>query len=221
MARVSSSELNDKQAVVIAAKLSTVCGAESFSVSALCQFLLTYAKLQFQETLTVLNAINFTKPEPFALLRLAYALLHYSREAYEYGKIPKAEAEVKVIKVTADTAAKSPKITLTMLVVTSPLAGRVISKQITLHEAVTLQKRVYCGRSRAFYGRSLLEFVGCRMKAKLFGNTVDKLFADQEIRKMNKKLCADRVRADDECRQALNCALCKKRRTECRLATKT
>ena len=222
MARVSSVEINDKQAVAVAARLAQVCNAEAFSVTALCTFLSSYAKLPFSDTLQLLNNLGISKPGRMELLRLSYALLHYKAGVFAYGVVPKAKATAKVLRVTADTINKSnPKITLHMLVVDSPLAGRLVMKELTLSEAVRLSRSVYSGRSKALQGRSLLEFVGCVVKVKLFGNVVDSIFSEQPLREMNKQLCKDRAQADLECREAPTCAHCKKRRTECRLAVRT
>ena len=223
MVRASSVELNDRQAVVVATKIAELCKTETFSVSVLCDFLAKYAKLQFSQTMELLNSLGIsTPPSQFDTLRLAYALLHYDPEVFCYGKIPRVRATAKILRVTADTVNKrNPKITLHMLTVDSPLAGRLVSKELYLPEAVRLSKNVYSGRAKALQGRSLLELVGCVVKTKLFGSTVDSVFIEQKLRERNKQLCKDRAKADFECHEAPTCAHCKKRRCECRLAVRT
>ena len=83
-----------------------------------------------------------------------------------------------------------------------------------------MQKKIYCGRTKALAGRSLLEFVGSVCSVFVDGDTVQDIDASKEEKQLNKQLCADRARADTECQSAPLCVQCGKRRSECRLSVR-
>ena len=218
-----SIKTNDKQAGLIAGKLLEHFPAGSINdgnYSGLCDYLATYAKLSYPQTLSILHRIGY-KSTPFDTLRLSYALLHYEETNSPYLGKGRFTAHAKILKVTADRLQSSnPQICLSLLLTSSAYAGCLVDSVMAIRDAVRLQKKIYCGRSRALSGRSLLEFVGALCTIKMDGDTVQDIDASKEEKKLNKSLCADRARADTECQTAPLCVQCGKRRAECRLSVR-
>lgn len=218
-----SVKINDKQAGLIAAKLLERFPPGSITdgnYSGLCQYLTEYAKLDYAQTLSILHRIGYTGT-PFDTLRLAYALLHYEQTNSPYFSRGKFYAHAKVLKVTADRMQSSnPQICLRLLLTSSPHAGSMIDSVMSIRDAVRLQKRIYCGRTKALAGRSLLEFVGSLCSVYVDGDVVQSIDATKEEKQTNKQLCTDRARADSECQAAPLCVQCRKKRSECRLSVR-
>lgn len=219
-----SAKINDKKAQVIADRLLERFPEGSVSADSLgnvCAYLLEYAGLDYLASMQLLNHLGFTG-SPGDMLRLAYALIHHEADSFTYTKPrSKQTAHGKIVSVTADRLyANNPRVCLRILLVSSPHAGCFVNYEAGIRDFVKLQKKIYCGRSKALSGRSLLEFVGAVCTAHIVGDLVQFIDATTEEKQMNKKLCAARARADLECVKAPTCALCKERRSTCRLAVR-
>lgn len=219
-----SHKLNDEKSVKVARRISDRFPPGTLSadtLAPLCEFLSEYAKLDYAGSMAVLNRIEFGG-SPFDMLRLAYALVHYDPRVQIYTSPKALQAHGKVLSVTADGMhSANPRLCLRILVVSSADAGSILDYELGLRDAVKLQKKVYCGRSRALSGRSMLELVGCQLSLRIKGRLVVSVDADKAEKKYNKQLCTDRVKADSTCVRASTCALCAERRKSCRLAVRT
>ena len=218
-----SHKTNDEKAVTVARRISDRFPPGSLSsddLSALCDFLSTYAKLDYATTMSIVNRLEYGG-SAFDTLRLAYSLIHHDPRMMMYTGGRAETAHAKVILVTADRVdTANPRICLKLLLVSSSQAGTLIDTDIGLRDAVKLQKKIYSGRSRALSGRSMLEFVGCQVTAKLKGRVVILIDADKAEKKYNKDLCSARAKADSDCTKSKSCVLCRERRTTCRLAVR-
>lgn len=215
---------NDAKAKAVADKLIQKFPPGTISadsLSNLCAFLYEYAGLDYMESMTILNRLNISEGNPADMLRLAYALIHYTKPSSTYVTKAKFIAHAKIVSVTADKiGSKNPQICIRSLLVSSPYAGKLIDYALSLRDAVNLHKKIYSGRSKVLAGRSLLEFVGALCTVHVLNDSVQYIDADKEEKKLNKELCADRAKADTECVKAPVCSLCKERRSTCRLAVR-
>lgn len=219
-----SVKTNDAKAQAVARRLLERFpegSVDADSLGNICAYLSEYAKLDYQSTMQILSHIALSG-KPSDMLRLAYALVHYQPDTDPYSiSRGKVVAHAKIVAVTADKLSSSnPKICIRMLLVSSRHAGRFVDYEIGIRDAVRVQKKVYCGRSKALSGRSLLELVGSVCTAHLSGDSVIYLDSTAEERKLNKQLCADRAKSDSSCPKAPTCVQCKERRSSCRLAVR-
>ena len=219
-----SAKINDKKAQVIAARLLERFPEGSVSADSLgnvCAYLHEYAGLDYISSMRILSHISFTGKSS-DMLRLAYALIHYEPGGVGYDSSrARIVAHAKVVSVTADRVdAANPRVCLRALLVSSAHAGCFVDYEAGIRDIVRLQKKVYCGRSKALSGRSLLEFVGSVCTLHMVGDAVQFIDATAEEKQINKKLCTLRAKADTECVKAATCALCKERRNTCKLAVR-
>lgn len=224
MAADFSHKKNDHTALIIARKILEAFPPEKWSwdfSGNLCAFLLKYAGLAYIDSMTILNSIAFNGTA-FDCLRLAYALIHYKKEAaFTLIQRKAYTAHGKIMEVSADRVdGANPKVCVKLLLTSSSLAGRLVEYSMPVRDAVKLQRQIYSGRSKALSGRSLLEFVGCVCTARLFGLSVQYITADKQEKEMNKQLCAERTKADHDCQKAHSCVQCKERRAQCKLAVR-
>lgn len=213
---------NDRRAKLVANRLMSDLASADFSPSdpqVLCEYLNAYAKMSYEESMTLLNYLTIGKT-PYDMLRLAYALSNYDRDEWQK-KTPKVKAHAKILKVglQGDTA-KNMKITLMFLVVTSRHAGSIKYMTCPLSEAVMIQKKIYCGRSKELQGRSLLELTGCQCSITIFNESVVEVATTPSEKQANKQLGNDRITAEGACPAASSCVTCKKGRSQCRMAVR-
>lgn len=213
---------NDRRAKLIANRLMSDLASVDFSQSdpqALCEYLNEYAKMSYEESTALLNYLTISKT-PYDMLRLAYALSNYNRDEWQR-KAVKVKAHAKILKVGLQgDSAKNMKITLMFLVVSSRHAGSIKYMTCSLSEAVMIQKKIYCGRSRELQGRSLLELTGCQCEVSLYNEAVIDVAITPAEKQVNKQLGKDRIAAEGSCPIASSCVTCKKGRSQCRLAVR-
>lgn len=222
MAADFSIRTNDRTALKIAERLATRFPQGTLSPDSfgnLCAYLYEYAGLDYSETMSLIHRIKFTGSQP-DILRLSYALIHYE-QVNGFGNRGKYTAHARVLKVTADKIkTPNPRLCLQLLLLSSRYAGCILNYEVSLRDAVKIQRSIYSGRSKALAGRSLLEFVGCVCTVHVIGDLPQSLSASVEEKKLNKQLCTARAKADTECQKAPTCVQCRERRATCRLAVR-
>lgn len=222
MAKDFSWKLNDKRAVLVADKIRSKFPEDPSiegSWATLCDYLATIANVSYADTMTMLSRLQPLTSDPKDVFRVSLAILGCRDPQPAKGKSVQAHARVLQISVN-DKQSRFPKISFRLLVCSGAHAGRYLEYQCSLSEAVKLHKAVYSGRSKRLSGRSLLEFVGCVVSVYIRDSLVIGITATPEEKKINKALCEDRCQADTACHEAQQCCLCKKGRSQCRMAVR-
>ena len=213
MATAFSWKRNDKKAAIIVRALKAKF-TNGFNIDDLHHHIAATCDLSYEQVQTLLNRLSPIKGESFDFIRLAYAILHYKNTSFS-----RTVAHGKIIKVTT-SGGDNPKLMLTILAVSSSRAGEIFLAQLSLREAIALQKKIYTGRFKHLQGRALLELTGCQLTVKVDNRAVVRTGASPSEKDYNRKLCKARILAEQECGKAVSCVLCRKTRSECKLAVR-